>query len=84
MQLLINIPNAFFVPAMYSENPAEQEVNMADEGVIDLMDFNMDPEEEEKIRCDWLDVSKTLGTFMYGIFIDWFQTRRVKTFQPKT
>ncbi len=35
---------------MYSENPAEQEVNMAEEGVIDLMDFNMDPEEEDKIR----------------------------------
>merc|ERR1719457_402406 len=32
--------------AMYSENPAEQEVNMAEEGVIDLMDFNMDPDYE--------------------------------------
>ena len=40
----------FFFLAMYSENPAEQEVNMAEEGVIDLMDFNMDPEEEDKIR----------------------------------
>ena len=35
---------------MFSDNPAEQEVNMADEGVIDLMDFNMDPDEEDRIR----------------------------------
>ena len=34
----------------FSENPAEQAVQVAEEGVIDLMDFNMDPEEEEKIR----------------------------------
>ena len=34
----------------YSENPAEQPVQVAEEGVIDLMDFNMDPDEEEKIR----------------------------------
>ena len=33
----------------YAENPAEQ-VSMAEDGVIDLMDFNMDPDEEEKIR----------------------------------
>jgi len=33
----------------YQANPAEQEVNMAEDGVIDLMDFNMDPAEEEKI-----------------------------------
>ena len=36
--------------AIFGENPAEQNVNMAEEGVIDLMDFNMDPEEEERIR----------------------------------
>lgn len=36
-------------PTHYGENPAE-EVKIADDGVIDLMDFNMDPDEEEKIR----------------------------------
>jgi len=35
--------------AQFAENPAEA-VKIADDGVIDLMDFNMDPEEEDKIR----------------------------------
>merc|ERR1719341_1930694 len=35
--------------AQFAENPAEA-VKIADDGVIDLMDFNIDPEEEDKIR----------------------------------
>ncbi len=37
-------------PSAYADNPVEQPVKMAEEGVIDLMDFDMDPDEEEKIR----------------------------------
>jgi len=35
----------------FGENPADRtRVQVADDGVIDLMDFSMDPDEEEKIR----------------------------------
>jgi len=37
-------------PSTYADNPVEQPVKMAEEGVIDLMDLDMDPEEEDKIR----------------------------------
>ncbi len=37
-------------PSTYADNPVEQPVKMAEEGVIDLMDFDMDPDEEDKIR----------------------------------
>ncbi len=38
------------MPSTYADNPVEQPVKMAEEGVIDLMDFDMDPDEEDKIR----------------------------------
>ena len=47
--LMVAVLTTNFDSGTYQANPAEQEVNMAEDGVIDLMDFNMDPAEEEKI-----------------------------------